>query len=846
MGGRNMKVIVRVIRGRNAGSSFELTRLPAVIGRGSDCDVKLADDPERPTISRHHATLAWIENQILLIDHSTNGTEINGRWIENGESVVIDANEVIRVGQDTWLGIQVIAPSEEKATIAIHRRKIPVQTPPPAPTKGSLFEQLCDRKTLEKAWKRASLNRGGPGIDNVTVDDFAANADKNLRQLENELRSGRYQPMPLRIFAVPKPSGGTRRISIPTVRDRIVNYALLNVLTPLFEPIFAPCSFAYRPGRSAHDAIRKTLNLIRSGFEWILDADIASFFDTVSHAHLIEILSDVIKDEEIMKIIRRWLSIAGTGPGIGIPQGAPSSPLFANAYLNGFDWHMLNQGYNIVRYADDFVCIEISRAQAQKALLEAERYLRDKLALQLKPEKTRIVSLTDGFIFLGFRFDISGAAPAQEAYELLAKKLSDVPTQDPHYEQIQRGWERYFGPIDEDKISDIPDIRGRFIELFRGREDVHARQWINRKGKVGYSPINKEITDDDIGQHLAGDITLALYMHRNDNTVGFTVIDIDGEKEGDRETAMEIGFQIRQIAYGFGIPVYLEDSGQKGCHCWIFFSDPIPAGLARKLGMLLVARVQPLPRKVVAEVFPRHEKLGDDALGPLMKLPYGIHKATGRRCMFLDREGNPMELSDFLRFVKPLSVDDVEKAISRLKTEPLSKRELPKAPEDVKAVLKECGMLRRLCEKPALTGHLTHTERLILLYTLGRLGESGRRFLHEVIGLCDNYDPAITQQWLDRLDPEKPPISCARIRDWISEIEPGWKCDCQGTPELEGYKTPLAFAKKRAQDEAAEEKERKKRKGRLHAEDGDEIKNIYADEEEVWKDIAEDLFSDEG
>ncbi|HID55197.1 TPA: FHA domain-containing protein, partial [Candidatus Poribacteria bacterium] len=529
--GDNMKVVVRVIRGREAGKSFELLRLPAVIGRGSDCDVRLSDDIDRPTISRHHATLAWIEDQLLLIDHSTNGTEVNGRWIENGESVVIDSSEVVRVGQDTWLGIQVVTPGEEKATIAVRRRKgIPEPEPksPSKPLRGDLFDQLCEMQTLEKAWKRVKLNRGGPGVDGVTIEDFAADADRNLRQLERELRSGRYQPMPMRVFAVPKPSGGIRRISILTVRDRIVNHALLSTLTPLFEPIFAPCSFAYRPGRSSHDAIRKALSLIRSGSEWALDADIASFFDTMSHSRLIEILSDVIKEERIMQIIKRWLSVAGTGPGIGIPQGAPSSPLFANAYLNEFDWHMLNQGYNLVRYADDFVCLERSRAQAQKALLEAEGYLREKLSLKLKPEKTRIISLSAGFTFLGFRFDLSGASPAQEAYESLARKLADVPAQDPRRKQIQRGWEQYFGPLKDDKIPALPDERRRFIELFQGRQDVQARQWINQKGKIGYSPINKPITDDDLREHLAGDITLALYMHRNDNTVRFTVIDVDG------------------------------------------------------------------------------------------------------------------------------------------------------------------------------------------------------------------------------------------------------------------------------------------------------------------------------
>jgi hypothetical protein len=583
-----------------------------------------------------------------------------------------------------------------------------------------------------------------------------------------------------------------------------------------------------------------------------LDADIASFFDTISHVHLLEILSDVVKDERIVQVIRRWLSVAGTGPGIGIPQGAASSPLFANAYLNGFDWHMLNQGYHLIRYSDNFVCLESSQAQAQEALLTAERCLRDRLVLQLKPEKTRVVSLAAGLTFLGFRFDLSGAAPAKKAFESLAQKLEGIPVQDPRREQIRRGWEEYFGSIEEEKIPvssrsneqihPPDDIEQRFIDIFGGREDVYARQWINRKGKMGYSPINRPITEVDVREHLAGDIMLASYIHRSDNTVKFTVIDLDRKKESNQNDVMERGFQIRQVAHRFGIPVYLEDSGQKGYHCWIFFSAPIPAGLARKLGIMLVANVQPLPKGITAEVFPRQEKLGDDALGPIMKLPYGIHKATGRRCIFLDWQGNPMELSDFLQSVKSISDETVKRTLSRGEGKRLQVGQLPKVSKDVNAVLRECGMLKLLCEKPALTGHLTHTERLILLYTLGRLGENGSSFLHKVIGLCGNYDPALTQQWLDRLDPEKPPISCARIRDWMSEIEPGWRCDCQETRELKGYKTPLAFAGKGSQEEVAgeEKKERRKEKGLPRPIDVD------ADEEEAWKDIAGDLFSDEG
>lgn len=391
-------------------------------------------------------------------------------------------------------------------------------------------------------------------------------------------------------------------------------------------------------------------------------------------------------------------------------------------------------------------------------------------------------------------------------------------------------------------LDGITDIKQRFIDLFRGREDVHASQWVNRAGKVGYTPINRPITDDDVREHLAGDITLASYIHKSDNTVKFAVIDVDGKKESNRDDAMEMGFQIKQVAHRFGIPVSLEDSGWKGCHCWIFFSESIPAGLARKLGMMLVAHVQPLPKGVTTEVFPRQEKLGDDVLGPIMKLPYGVHKATGRRCMFLDRQGNPVELSDFLQSVESISVDAVKRTLSRQEGKGLLVRELPKASENVNGVLGKCGMLKRLCEKPALTGHLTHTERLILLYTLGRLGKNGSGFLHKVIGLCDNYDPVLTQQWLDRLDPDKPPIGCARIRDWMNEIEPNWRCDCQGTPELKGYKTPLAFAGKGSQDGVAGEEKKGKRKGRrLHTPAAD----VDVGEEEEWRGVADDLFSDE-
>jgi hypothetical protein len=201
-----------------------------------------------------------------------------------------------------------------------------------------------------------------------------------------------------------------------------------------------------------------------------------------------------------------------------------------------------------------------------------------------------------------------------------------------------------------------------------------------------------------------------------------------------------------------------------------------------------------------------------------------------------------VELSDFLQSVKSVSDEAVKRTLSRGEGKRLGVEQLPKASKDVDVVLRRCGMLKLLCEKPALTGHLTHTERLILLYSLGRLGENGSRFLHKVIGLCDNYDPALTQQWLDRLDPEKPPISCARIRDWMSEIEPGWRCDCQEARELKGYKTPLAFAGKEQQEEVGEEEKKGRRKGKQLPRPAD----VDAGEDQEWKDISKDLFSYEG
>lgn len=274
----------------------------------------------------------------------------------------------------------------------------------------SLIDKVYKLLNLYIAWEKVRANKGAGGVDRVSIDDFGQNVDLNLREIHRLLYEDKYAPQPVRRVWIPKSNGDKRPLGIPVVRDRVVQQALLNRLSSIFEPKFLDCSFGFRPGRSSHQAIERLEECLRDGCEWIVEVDIEKFFDTVDRNLLMELIHEEIADGRVLRLIRSFLE-AGVMEEMkvkhslnGTPQGGVISPLLANVYLHHFDEAMNQECYRIIRYADDVVVLCRSRAEAEAALHKIRQILEGRLKLKLNAQKTKIVHKTQGFEFLGYYF----------------------------------------------------------------------------------------------------------------------------------------------------------------------------------------------------------------------------------------------------------------------------------------------------------------------------------------------------------------------------------------------------------------------------------------------------------
>ena len=294
----------------------------------------------------------------------------------------------------------------------------------------SLIGKVYARTTLERAFARVKANDGGPGIDHVTIGQFESHPDANLDRPHRTLWDGTYRPQAVRRTWVPKPgSRGKRPPGISTVRDRVVQTALRMVLEPICELDFAPHSYGFRPRRGAKDALRRVDALIKDGFTWVVDAGIRSYFDAIPREPLMARAREKVSDGRVPGLIEAYLeqpvmdAPASWTPEAGTPQGAVISPLLSNIYLDPLDHLMAQSGFEMVRYADDFVILCSSQAQAREALELVAAWMAD-AGLTLHPDKTCIVDATGtgGFDFLGYHFGPDSRRPRKKSL----RKLKDT------------------------------------------------------------------------------------------------------------------------------------------------------------------------------------------------------------------------------------------------------------------------------------------------------------------------------------------------------------------------------------------------------------------------------------
>src|SRR5216684_1474388 len=274
----------------------------------------------------------------------------------------------------------------------------------------SLIGQVYDPRNLARAWERVKQNKGAGGVDGVTVARFEEKRDFYLDLLHQRLKDGSYRPRPVRRVEIDKPGSTTKRaLGIPTVMDRVCQQGLVQILEPIFEPTFCDESFGFRPGRSTHMAMRRIWRQLKAGNSWVVDADIADFFGTLSHSTLVDLVAKRVADGKVLRLLWQFLEAGVLRDGqveptlSGVPQGGVASPLLSNVYLHVFDEKMAEAGYALTRFADDWVITCKTRREAERALTSARAVLEGKLGLRVHPEKTRIVYVAQGFEFLGYK-----------------------------------------------------------------------------------------------------------------------------------------------------------------------------------------------------------------------------------------------------------------------------------------------------------------------------------------------------------------------------------------------------------------------------------------------------------
>jgi RNA-directed DNA polymerase len=864
-----------------------------------------------------------------------------------------------------------------------------------------LFEQVSSRRALRAAWHRVRKRRPVPGADGVTVEIFEAEADTHLEALRSEILDGHYAPQPLRRILLRKEGGGERPVALPSLRDRIVQDALLHALRSPIELVLGQGAHAYRPGRSAITALEAVQEGLSGGSSWILKGDIVAFFDTLDHELLRVRLTEIAGDDPVVELVMRCVTglvldeMSLWDNRVGAPQGLSLSPLMSNLYMVPFDREMQIASLNLVRYADDFVVLCSTREEADSAERTARGLLAG-LRLQPKEEKWSVVSVSDGFVFLGYHFDDRGRGPSRKAVAALSWRLEsardDLAKLTPTFEQqvecfrpIIRGWLGYFetlpqlgpawappmvaaatlevasslamedasdiliryveangaaltttdhlglagvaeslglmwislreraqalhpgaatskedpsgpeartalaqslggaehveeflrvadafletdcGPSTRDSpaeeeawtLAEFLIMRGcqaaayqmlratgagpreqagqvravtvepsasdgdiaAFLSLFSGRESGYAEEIRTDDGRRVLLYMDSPLGTDAVREHLAAERTLAIYLCREEATVTACVVDVDigkrslllhppGSPGFPRllAAARSDGLALASALRAHGVPSYVEWTGRRGYHVWVFLEQPVPVEAARQALQAVLGAVGNQPDGVTREILPKEPGVGTGQRGGAVKLPLGVHVQTGDRSLFLDDSGHPIsspwdhvramgrvQATAFLRLAedcRPPELPRLPRIPKRGGIVPEIAAALPDGP--VKQVVSGCAAVAFLVEKARRTGYLNHQERITLLLVLGHVGTEGKAFLEEVMRWCLNYDSAITRKFMRRMFGK--PVSCPKLRERHPEVVAGVACECRFPLSRRMYPSPVLHA----------------------------------------------------
>ena len=273
----------------------------------------------------------------------------------------------------------------------------------------NLLEKVLSKENMSRAWKQVRSNKGSPGIDGITIDEFPEYYRPKWGEISNSLRSGTYQPKPVRRVSIEKEGGGKRLLGIPCVIDRLIQQAIYLVLLPLFDPYFSEHSYGFRPGKFQHMAIKQVEEYVRKGYKIAIDVDLSKFFDTINHDYLMSLLGQKIKDKALLKLIGKYLRVGIDDKGKfiesreGVPQGGPLSPLLSNIVLDKLDKELERRGHKFARYADDFIILVKSERAGKRVLASITSFVEKKLKLKVNGQKSNVVPV-EASKFLGFTF----------------------------------------------------------------------------------------------------------------------------------------------------------------------------------------------------------------------------------------------------------------------------------------------------------------------------------------------------------------------------------------------------------------------------------------------------------
>ena len=325
---------------------------------------------------------------------------------------------------------------------------------------SNLFEQVLQRENLQAAWKQVRANKGAAGIDGMTIEEFPTWVQSGeWALLVTKLENGSYKPTPVRRVEIEKPDGGTRQLGIPTVTDRVIQQAISQVLTPIFDPLFSENSFGFRPNRNGQQAAKQVQNIIKEGRRFAVDVDLSKFFDRVNHDLLMTLLSRKIQNKRLLNLISCYLraGIIDENHFIeseeGVPQGGPLSPLLANIMLDPLDKELERRGHKFARYADDFTILVKSQRAGERVLSNISYYIESKLKLMINTIKSGVVKTSESK-FLGFTFRSGRIQIHPKTLERFKQKVRRLTNRNwgvsMRYQlfktsQYLRGWINYFG-----------------------------------------------------------------------------------------------------------------------------------------------------------------------------------------------------------------------------------------------------------------------------------------------------------------------------------------------------------------------------------------------------------------